>query len=282
MINTKSIQLHGLKLHAIESSYREFSMNSLFDENYFSIILVKSGAIKLVINDKEVHLLVRESVTIPLESSCQIIEVTELSQIYFLSFTSNFVHKNSLRKLHAGYFELNVVKYPFKVLIKHKDFPDLIDLFKLLFRKVKQYDKLIFKEEKIILTFNLLLYVLAENYYSLHKEPHSVQTVKEKMLLHFFKTLELNYKQEHGVKFYAEILCMTSGNLTKIVKEAYHRTAKEFIIDAIINESKILLQNKDLSIAKISEELQFGSVSLFSNFFKKYTRLSPSDYRLTL
>lgn len=257
-------------------------MNSLFDENYFSVVLVKSGAINLLINKEKVQLSAQESIVVPQRFFCKIIEVVQFSQVYLLLFTSDFIHRNSLRKLHAVYFELNVVKYPFKISIKYKDFPDLIDLFKLLFRKAKQYNKLFFKEEKVLLAFNLLLYVLAENYYMHFKEQQSVQTVKEKMLLQFFRTLELNYKQEHGVKFYAEILCMTSGNLTKIVKEVYHKTAKDFIIEAIINEAKVLLQNKDLSIAKISEELQFGSVSLFSNFFKKYTLLSPSDYRLTL
>ncbi|MDL2141675.1 helix-turn-helix domain-containing protein [Flavobacterium tructae] len=282
MTNKKSIQLRGLKLHAIENSCIEFSMNSLFDENYFSVILVKSGAVNLIINNKNVHLFVGESIIVPLRSSCKIVEMLEPSLIYSLSFTSDFVHKNSLRKLHAGYFELNVVKYPFKVSVKQNDFPELIDLFRLLFRKVKQYNKLIFKEEKILLVFNLLLYILAENYYRFHNEYKSSQTIKEKILVEFFRILELNYKQQHGVKFYAELLCMTSGHLTKIVKETYNKTAKEFITEAIINESKLLLQNKDLSISVISEELQFGNTSLFSNFFKKYTFLSPSAYRLTL
>ncbi|MFH6987975.1 helix-turn-helix domain-containing protein [Flavobacterium collinsii] len=282
MRNTKSIQLRGLKLHAIENSLYEFSMNGLFDENYFSVILVKSGSINLIINNKIIHLLAEESIIIPQKSACEIKEVIQLSRIYFLSFTSDFVHKNCLRKLHAGYFELNVVKYPFKISVKQKDFPDLVNLFQLLFRKAKHYNKLVFKEEKVLLTFNLLLYILAENYYRLHREPESPQTTKEKMLLQFFRALELNYKREHGVKFYAEILSMTSGNLTRIVKEATSKTAKDFISEAIINESKLLLQNKNLSISEISEELQFGNTSLFSNFFKKHTFLSPSAYRLTL
>jgi AraC family transcriptional activator of pobA len=282
LINTKSIQSLGLKLHFIESSLSKFSMSKLFGENYFSIIFVRSGAVKLRINDEKVHLFVHEVITVPLKIYCRVLHIKKSSEICVLSFTSEFAYKNSLKQPFAGYFELYVIKYPSKILLKSKDLPHLTDLFKLLLRKAKRYNMQAFKEEIVVLGFNLLLYILAENYYRFYKELKVDHTLKEKILLQFFKTLELNYKMQHGVKFYADVLCMTADHLTKIVKESTQKTAKEFIVDAIILESKRLLQDQALTINTISEELQFGNSSLFSNFFKKHTSLSPSEYRLSL
>lgn len=282
MANTKSIQLLGLKLHFLENSLSKFSINALFDENYFSVILVKTGSVNLRIMDEKLVLVAREAIIIPQKTYWQVVRIKKLSEICVVSFTSDFAHKNSLRKLHTGYFELYTTKYPSKISVKGKDLPELTDLFKLLFRKAKQYNKLAFKEEIILLAYNLLLYVLVENYYRLYKELRDDHTLKEKTLLQFFRILELNYKKQHGVKFYAQVLCMTPDHLTKIVKEATQKTTKEFIIEAIIVESKQLLQNKNLTINKISEELEFDSPSIFCNFFKKHTLLSPGAYRLTL
>ncbi|MET3019404.1 helix-turn-helix domain-containing protein [Flavobacterium hydatis] len=283
MANIKSISLPlGLKIHLLENSVSKFSVTELFNENYFSIILVKSGSVNLQINENKIHLFTNEIITIPLSRFCKVLYINEPSEICVLSFTLEFAYINSLKHPHIGYFELYIAKYPAKIALKNKDFLHLLDLFRLLFSKAKRYRKHVFKEETLMLGFNLLIYDLAERYYQFYKELNIDNTLKEKILLQFFRTLELNYKKQHGVKFYADVLCITADHLTKIVKESTQKTAKEFIVDAIILESKYLLQNQDLTIINITEELQFGNSSLFSNFFKKHTFLSPSEYRLSL
>lgn len=95
--------------------------------------------------------------------------------------------------------------------------------------------------------------------------------------------MELHCAQEHSVKFYADALLITKGHLSKTVQQVTNKTVKQFIeVMRLILEAKILLQNDDLTILQIIEELHFCNSSSFSNFFRKSTFMSPSEYRLRL
>ncbi|MBP4137242.1 helix-turn-helix domain-containing protein [Flavobacterium geliluteum] len=284
MLNKKIISPQlGLKIHLLENFASKASANGLFKESYFSIIMVNSGSVCIQVNDnKETCLSVNDLIVVPIKAYCCITGMNDPLQLSVVSFTSEFAYKNSLRRPHIGYFELYIEKYHAKVSLKKKDVRYLMYLLQLLYNKAQCTDKAIFKKERLLLSFNLMLYELATRYNKYHKKFYIEHTVKEKMVIEFFRILEANYKNQHSVKYYADVLCMTSDHLTKIVKEGTQKSAKQFIVEAIIMESKQLLQNEDINISTIAEELQFGSSSLFSNFFKKHTALSPSAYRTSL
>jgi len=46
-----------------------------------------------------------------------------------------------------------------------------------------------------------------------------------------------------------------------------------------IEKAKALLENTDLSISEISDMTGMQSQHYFSRIFKKYTNISPSEYR---
>lgn len=99
-------------------------------------------------------------------------------------------------------------------------------------------------------------------------------------LLLEFKTLLTNYfLEERQLAFYAERLHVTPKYLSAAVKEASGKTAGDWIADVLILESKVLLQDKQLSIAQIADKLKFSDPSHFGKFFKNQTGLSPLLYR---
>ena len=272
----------GLEVHIDEILTSKISFHELFKGDCFSILIVNSGSLNIQIKDTKIYLCANELMVIPTRTSIEILYLSDQLRISLLSFPSAFIFKNSIRRPHVGYFEFFVTKVPFKVSLKRKDAVQLIDLFKLMDSKRRRSEKHIFKNEVVLFSFNLLLYELAAIYsnYSYHiKTRH---TRKETIVMQFFRVLESNCKIQHGVKFYADALFITTGHLTKTVKEVTEKTTKQFIEEALILEAKILLQNEDLTILHIMEELQFSNISFFSNFFKKYTSMSPSEYRLRL
>jgi len=105
------------------------------------------------------------------------------------------------------------------------------------------------------------------------------ETRKEEITRNFLLLILEHFKEQHEVSFYANTLCMTSGNLTRIMKNTTGRTPLKWISDVIIAESKILLHKKNLSIKQISENLHFGDQSSFGKFFKKHTGFSPTKYK---
>lgn len=272
----------GLEVHIDEMLTSKISFHELFKGDCFSILIVNSGSLNIRIKDAKIYLCANELMVIPIRTSIEILNRSHQLKISLVSFPSAFIFKNSIRRPPIGYFEFFVTKVPSKVSLKRKDALLLIDLFKLMDSKRRSSDKHIFKNEVVLFSFNLLLYELAAIYsnYSYHiKTRH---TRKETIVMQFFRVLESNCKIQHGVKFYADALFITTGHLTKTVKEITEKTTKQFIEEAVILEAKILLQNEDLTILHIMEELQFSNISFFSNFFKKYTSMSPSEYRLRL
>ncbi|OXA73744.1 hypothetical protein B0A67_03475 [Flavobacterium aquidurense] len=272
----------GLQVYILEKLTSKIDFTKLFNANHFSILLVNSGSLFIQINDKEVTVSVNDILVIPRKTSCEILAMSNQLQICLLSFTTDFVLENSIRRPHIGYFEFFITKLSSKIFLKNKDAALLIDSLMLINSKVLHPKSHIYKNETILFSFNLLLYELAGIYHrsSWHISLH--HSKKEKLVIQFFKILEMNCKEQHGVKYYANTLEVTTDHLSKTVKQVTQKTAKQFIEEAIVLEAKILLQNNHLTILYIAEELQFTDSSAFSNFFKKHTSLSPTEYRTRL
>jgi AraC-like DNA-binding protein len=47
----------------------------------------------------------------------------------------------------------------------------------------------------------------------------------------------------------------------------------------VIVEAKSLLRDPSLTIAQVADMLYFSDQFFFSKFFKRYTGITPSDYR---
>lgn len=95
----------------------------------------------------------------------------------------------------------------------------------------------------------------------------------------FFQLASQNFKQEHSVAFYADKLCITPKYLSMAVKQAVNKTPSETIQGFLIQESKVLLKNTNMTIKQISNELNFQNPSFFCRYFRKYVGVSPIEYR---
>lgn len=280
----QKLKLSPLELHVY--IFETFSSRIAFKEsilsNRFTVLIVNSGAVCLLVNNVKIHLFINELIVIPKNSICEILIMTHQLQICQLSFSSEFAFANSIRWPHIGYFEFFIVRNTSKIFLKNNEISSLIDVLKIINNKSKITSTNVIDKETLLLSFNLFLYELAGTYYLSSWLDKIKHTRSEKIIIDFFSLLELNCRKEHTVKFYADTLNISTGHLTKIVKGITEITAKQCIENAIILEAKVLLQNNNLTILTISDELQFASTSFFSTFFKKQTSLSPSEYRSRL
>lgn len=77
----------------------------------------------------------------------------------------------------------------------------------------------------------------------------------------------------------AKSLYLSRPYLSKKFKEETNENIAEYIIKEKINEAKRLLRYSNKSLTQISSYLGFSSPGHFSRVFKKYTNLSPSEYK---
>lgn len=282
MANTDSKYHQDMKVHIFKKCTVEVLSDVLFNTRYFSILLVRKGSVTLLINETKKELTAHKLIVIPVKSFCKVLNMNYEPEVLITLFTSEFAFKNSIRKSHIGYFELFIMRFPQKISLKNKEVSFIVHLFKFLDNNSKDSEHL-FQKEKLLFSFNLLVYEIAGIYFKNVQHTGSIKhTQKEKLVLRFLKLLEPNCRKQHQVTFYSNALFVTVGHLNRTVKEVTGKTAKQLIEEAIIIEAKILLQDDTLTISEIIEELEFGDLSFFGKFFKKHTFMSPTEYRLKL
>lgn len=82
-----------------------------------------------------------------------------------------------------------------------------------------------------------------------------------------------------SVEFIADSLCLNSSYLSKLFKKEMGVSISEYIRKAKISVACNMLRHLDESSLSISNYLGFSSQSHFIQVFKKYTGLTPEDYR---
>ena len=103
---------------------------------------------------------------------------------------------------------------------------------------------------------------------------------QNQLTLYNFKMLVNQYYSEKSLpKDYAALLFITPNQLNAICKELYGKSTGKIIRDRILLEAKRLLANTDISISEIAYKLNFSDNSYFTKFFKKYTGLTPEEFR---
>lgn len=79
---------------------------------------------------------------------------------------------------------------------------------------------------------------------------------------------------------FASHLALHPNYLNRQVKLSKGRTVSEIINARVEQEAKILLKLTNWNISEIAYSLGFEEPSHFNSFFKKHTRISPTDYRM--
>lgn len=80
-------------------------------------------------------------------------------------------------------------------------------------------------------------------------------------------------------KDYADRLAVHVNHLNKVLKENTGKTTTELISNRLMQEAKILLKETDWNISEIAYSLGFEEIAHFSNFFKKYSSVTPLGFR---
>lgn len=94
--------------------------------------------------------------------------------------------------------------------------------------------------------------------------------------------IERNFKKQHGVQYYAELLATQPRTINTASRKCIGKTAGELIDNRILLEAKRELYYGDKSIKEIAFELGFDDPAYFTRFFKKLTGVSPIEYKMRL
>ncbi len=275
--NPQSDDLH---VHISKNRFEEIPITYPFRTDNFSILFVVSGSLKIQLN--LINHTIQNGEIIPIKPNAvvHLLKMTNDLEIIAIGFSTGFIIKNSFTKMEFGAIDFFTRENIPKLKLDLKEKETSVFLSNLLERyNGQQNDENNFKSELIKYTFGLL----AIHYSSIFKKNHPnlelSLTRNEELVLRFFKNLNLNFKGERSVKFYADNLSITSGHLSKVLKEVSGKTASQIIDDTVILEAKLLLGDPSLSVAEVAQELKFSDQSFFGKYFKKHSGYAPTQYR---
>lgn len=156
-------------------------------------------------------------------------------------------------------------------------FNELITLFHLM-KEVIRRDIAMLKKEIIqnylCLIFCTILSETVENIYGTHSNKYANEVLRKFIIL-----LGEYCKKERKLSFYAEQLFVSTKYLSVLIQKASGRSARQWIIDFVIAESKRLLQDNNSSVLEICYKMNFPNQSFFTKFFRKYTGQTPTEYK---
>lgn len=91
--------------------------------------------------------------------------------------------------------------------------------------------------------------------------------------------IEKNYKTEHSVQFYADLLHTQPRVLNSSTRKYAERSTSEIIQERLLLEAQRMLYHEDKRVKEICYELGFDDPAYFTRFFKKHTGLAPQYYK---
>jgi AraC-like DNA-binding protein/mannose-6-phosphate isomerase-like protein (cupin superfamily) len=82
-----------------------------------------------------------------------------------------------------------------------------------------------------------------------------------------------------GIARIAEELGYSPAYCNRVFKSVFGISPRHYLSTMKLRQAKQLLMNRDMSIERIADKLGYRDVSQFSKQFKRWTNISPSQYR---
>ncbi|WEK36360.1 MAG: helix-turn-helix domain-containing protein [Candidatus Pseudobacter hemicellulosilyticus] len=198
-----------------------------------------------------------------------------------LAFHPDFIRNHPLgqkiKKYHFFTYEVNEALH-----LSEQEEETLIGLMKLMQAELgSSIDT--FSEDVLIAYIELLLNY-AERYYS--RQFVTRRNLNKDVLSGFEKLLEAYFADDNPsqaglptVHYFSDKLHLSPNYLGSILKSLTGKSTQQHIQDALIERTKLLLANSELSVAEIAYKFGFGYPQSFNKLFRRKVRLSPLEYR---
>jgi len=115
--------------------------------------------------------------------------------------------------------------------------------------------------------------------YDRHKSTENHLNRAQLIVNRFEELVDKMYLDSKNVGDYANKLNITPNYLTTTIKKLTGKSAKDIIQQRPLMESRNPLKYSGLDIAEIAHRLNFQEPTHFSRFFKKWSGLSPNEFR---
>lgn len=147
---------------------------------------------------------------------------------------------------------------------------------------ISQKNDKAYREEIIAHLFNVVSYSMVsyiESKIIRSKNNPESNIRKEEITLKFLDLASRHFLEEKELKFYADNLSISIKYLSICVKEISGHPPTYFINQFLIEEACKRLADNKFSVADVAFDLGFADQFIFSKFFKKHSKQTPTQFR---
>ncbi len=195
-----------------------------------------------------------------------------------LVFTENFIINHAI-KLEASktFLLFNEMLASPKIQLNEVEYNEIITLIDLIRKEYAEVNDNNYASN-IVRKFVQILIIKLFRIKS--KDNASFENSKYlSMFLAFQALVEKHCFEYKKVSFYAKKMGFTTKTLNNVTQSIIQKTAKAFINDIVIIQSKRLIINSQDSLTQISYQVGFEEPTNFFKYFIKYAGVSPSQFR---
>jgi len=272
-INFEIVTLKSLFENQKKSS---FDLQKPHIAHKYSILLITTGIGHHTIDFKKYDF-TNGSILFTAKDQIQSFDFKPGNEGYIISFSEDFL-SSTIERSHSlsQTWLYNYHIEQAKIQVKSVEQDHFFNIIERIFREYQTKDE--FAGKEIIQTLlNLFLLESERKKRAEFFDPNKIDY--SKLFFEYKNLCEKHYSVTRNVKHYAESLGISYKHLNNICKQSINKTAKQFIDDFIILESKRNLLSSDKSVKEISELTGFDEATNFVKYFKKHTGFSPDKYR---
>lgn len=247
--------------------------------NGFTLGLCINGTCHLKINGLDYELREGSLLLLPpnqlMEQSRRSDDFVRCTIVFSLDLVLEFPSPMDVNIIHTARHR------PVLHLPKHK-MEHLLEYYRFLEREYEEVDTP-YREAITKAILNAMMLEIIGLYEIYSNSPSNGRRQRQEQLADsFFLLLAQYYRKERSVSFYAEKMNRTPKYLSGEIKRITGRSIPEWLNEAVLIEMKLKLKTTDATILQISEDLNFSSPSVFVQFFRTHTGITPLKYRKSL
>lgn len=204
-------------------------------------------------------------------------EVTEPFSGISLSFTEDFLAMDESNSLKS----LPIIQNPdngHELLLNDQDMIFIDDLLEKIFAEYNSKNEW---QHNMLLAYMKVLLIYLSRLYT-EQVSHQEQLPGRILLKRYLAKIDEAYTNNHEVADYADMLNISPGHLSELIKEQSGKPAITHIHDRLIVEAKRLLFHTDYAVKEIAFHLGFEDASYFNRFFKRLTDTTPVNFRTSI
>jgi AraC-like DNA-binding protein len=271
----------SLLILSLEELFRNYNfiISNPHRISYYQLLLICEGKGTVCIDSSKYNL---ESRSLIAASNGQVqrLQFDENIKGYAALFSEEYINKypEDVQWLHSLKI-FDPMSHPSLINLPEEEYKLMIGIIRQMEAEFNMVNE--FAREECLLNLLKTIIIMSEREKRSESYNCRFEDYESSYLTEFRKKLEENYYTKRMVRDYAESLNITTKKLNQITNRWCKKSAKYIIEERVLMEIKRLLIYTDWPVKQIGHLLGFNDSTNFNRFFKKFTKVTPIDFRST-